>query len=112
MCRRARILRMCILMQRRFAALRYFTPLAPDGFLAAIVRSLWIGRGDRACDRKERREAGKQDLVRARLDQNIDHLAALGGVLIARRVRADSNRNPKISYRNADANPIFVPNIF
>jgi hypothetical protein len=58
-------------------------------FLAAIVRSLWIGRGDRACDRKERRQAGKQDLVRARLDQIIDHLAALGGVLIARRVCAD-----------------------
>ena len=39
MCRGAPILRtMCGLMQRRFAALRYFTPLAPDGFLPAIVR--------------------------------------------------------------------------
>jgi hypothetical protein len=43
-------------------------------------------KGDRACDRKERREAGKQDLFRARFDQIIDRLAALGGVPIARRV--------------------------
>jgi hypothetical protein len=32
----------CALMQQRFAALRYFTPRARDGFLAAILRSLLL----------------------------------------------------------------------
>ncbi len=44
--RRARTLgTICALMQRRLAALRYFTPLAVDGFLAAIVRSLSLEEG-------------------------------------------------------------------